>query len=145
MPGQRADPYRNFRFLVEIDGLATSAFSEVELPESSITVVEYREGADALSSSRKLPGRVQYGNVVLRRGITENDDLWNWWNALRSGRADRRNGAIVLLDEERNAVRRWVFHQGWPCKYTAPPLSARGNEVVIETLELAIEGFEVAD
>ena len=143
MPGQRTDPYRNFGFLVEIDGLATSAFSEVELPESSITVVEYREGGDALTSSRKLPGRVHYGNIVLKRGITQNDDLWNWWNTLRNGKVDRRNGAIVLLDAEGNAVRRWVFYEGWPCKYEAPALDARGNDVVIETLELAIEGFEV--
>ncbi len=145
MPGQRTDPYRNFGFVVEIDGLASSSFSEVELPESSITVIEYREGSDPLSSSRKLPGRVHYGNIVLRRGLTQSNDLWNWWNTLRNGKADRRNGSIVLLDNERNPVRRWIFQQGWPCKYAPSALSARGNEVAIETLELAVEGFEVAD
>jgi phage tail-like protein len=142
---QRNDPYRNFGFLVEIDGIASSGFSEVELPESSIEVVEYREGGDVDSSSRKLPGRVRYGNIVLKRGLTSNNDLWNWWNTIRGGKADRRDGAIVLLDSERQPVRRWVFRQGWPCKLDGPTLNAKGNEVVIEELELAIEALELAD
>jgi phage tail-like protein len=142
---QRNDPYRNFGFLVEIDGLASSAFSEVELPESSIEVIEYREGSDPLSSSRKLPGRVRYGNIVLKRGLTKNNDLWNWWNTVRNGKADRRDGAVVLLDSERQPVLRWVFRDAWPCKYTAPSLNAQGNDVVIEELELAIEGLELAN
>lgn len=142
---QRNDPYRNFGFLVEIDGIASSAFSEVELPESSIEVIEYREGGDVLSSSRKLPGRVRYGNIVLKRGLTSNNDLWNWWKSVRDGKADRRDGAIVLLDSERRAVTRWVFRQGWPCKLDGPTLNAKGNEVVIEELELAIESLDLAD
>jgi phage tail-like protein len=145
MPGQRTDPYRNFGFLVEIDGLASTAFSEVELPESTITVVEYREGAEVLSSARKLPGRVGYSNIVLRRGVTTNDDLWNWWRAVRDGAPDRRNGAIVLLDADRTPVRRWTFREAWPCKYAVSSLSGRGNDVVVECLELAVEGFELDD
>ncbi len=64
-------PYRNFNFRVEIDGIAEAQFAEVEVPDAEIAVVEYREGADKTSASRKLPGRVSYGNVVLRRGITD--------------------------------------------------------------------------
>ena len=72
MPGSsRHDPYRNFNFRVEIDGIASSSFSEVVFPDSTIGVVEYREGGDKTSSSRKLPGRVHYSNVVLRRGVSQ--------------------------------------------------------------------------
>jgi phage tail-like protein len=144
MPGQRNDPYRNFNFVVELDGIASSSFSEVVFPSSTIGVVEYREGGDGTSSSRKLPGRVHYGNIVLRRGITQTTDLWDWWNTVREGQLVRRTGVIVLLDLDRTEVRRWSFTGAWPCRYDVSPLAGRGEETVIETLELAIESFAVA-
>jgi phage tail-like protein len=144
MPGARIDPYRNFNFLVELDGVTSSSFSEVLFPSSTAGVVEYREGADRVSSSRKLPGRVHYGNVVLRRGIATNNDLWDWWNTVRSGQLQRKNGSIVLLDTDGTEVRRWNFFAAWPCRYDISPLAGRGEETVIETLELAIESFEAA-
>ena len=61
-------PYRNFNFRVEIDGIADVHFAEVEIPTAAIAVVEYREGGDRVSASRKLPGRASFGNVVLRAG-----------------------------------------------------------------------------
>jgi phage tail-like protein len=144
MPGQRNDPYRNFNFVVEIDGVASSSFSEVIFPSSTVGVVEYREGGDATSSSRKLPGRVHYGNLVLRRGVTQTTDLWDWWNTVREGQLVRRNGVVSLLDLDRTEVRRWVFTAAWPCRYDVSPLAGQGEETVIETLELAIESFVVA-
>jgi phage tail-like protein len=52
---------------------------------------------------------------------------------------------ITLLDAERLAVRRWAIARAWPAKYESGPLQARGNEVVIETLELACERVEIED
>jgi phage tail-like protein len=141
---KRTDPYRNFNFLVEIEGLQSSSFSEVVLPSSTVDVVEYREGADVRSSARKLPGRVRYSNLVLRRGVTQSDDLWNWFQAVRDGATSRRSGAVVLLETDRTAVRRWVFQDAWPCRYDVSPLAGQGGETVIETLELAVEVFSVA-
>jgi phage tail-like protein len=141
MPGSRHDPYRNFNFTVEIDGIGAAGFSEVIFPSSTIGIVEYREGGDKASATRKLPGRVHYGNVVLRRGVSQSADLWNWWNTLRNGTVDRRDGVIVLLDSDLQAVRRWVFGGAWPCRYDVSPLAGRGEETVIETLELAVESF----
>jgi len=144
MPGTtRNDPYRNFNFIVEIDGIASAGFSEVVFPDSTIGVVEYREGSDKTSSSRKLPGRVHYGNVVLHRGVSKSNDLWDWWNATRNGTLDRRNGSIVLLAGDLTEVRRWNFSGAWPCRYDISPLVARGQETVIETLELAVESFSL--
>lgn len=140
-----AAPHRNFNFSVEIDGLPEIHFSEVVIPETHIEVIEYREGADKTSTSRKLPGRAAVGNVVLRRGIDHNLALWNWFKTVRDGSLDRRNVAITLLDAERLAVRRWTIARAWPAKYESGPLNARGNDVVIETLELACEGVEIED
>jgi len=143
MPGSRHDPYRNFNFVVEIDGIASPSFSQVVFPDSTIGVVEYREGSDKPSSARKLPGRVKYSNIVLSRGLSQSSDLWNWWNDVRNGTPDRRNGVIVLLDTNLTEVRRWSFTGAWPCRYDVSSLDARGEETVIETLELAVESFSL--
>jgi phage tail-like protein len=136
-------PYRNFNFTVEIEGLPETAFSEVVVPDTTIEVVEYREGGDKVSGSRKLPGRSRTGNVVLRRGIDQNLALWSWFKTVRDGDLERRNVAITLLDAQRQAVRRWTILHAWPVKYESSPLQGRGNEVVVETLELACEGIDV--
>jgi phage tail-like protein len=142
-PTADGTPYRNFNFRVEIDGMGATGFSEVVIPDAWITVVEYREGADKVSGSRKLPGRVNYGNVILRRGVTGALDLYNWWNAVRPGDLQRRTVLIVLLDAERREVRRWRVERAWPTRYAGPTLNAHGNEIVVETLELAHEGIEI--
>jgi phage tail-like protein len=61
---------------------------------------------------------------------------------VRDGSIDRRNVSITLLDEARQPVQRWVLRNAWPAKLDYSRLDARGNEVAIETLELAHEGFE---
>jgi phage tail-like protein len=141
MPGpQRNDPYKNFNFLVEIDGIALAAFSEVTGLESETTVVEYRTGAEV--GTRKLPGLTKYSNIVLKRGITQDADLWNWRQSVVDGNTQRKNGTIVLLDDDRTEVVRWSFREGWPCKWQGPALNAKNSEVAIELLEIAHEGLE---
>jgi phage tail-like protein len=144
-PAGKAGPYKNFNFIVEVDGLASAAFTEVTGLDAEVEVIEYREGSEPLSSSRKLPGRVRYGNVTLRRGVGPSRDLWDWWKTVADGHAERRNVAIVLLDDSKQAVKRWLVRNAFPAKYEAPDLNAKGNEVAIETLELAHEGLELRD
>jgi phage tail-like protein len=134
------DPYKAFNFLVEIDGVAVAAFSEVGGLESETDVIEYREGGDS-NTVRKLPGLTRHANIVLRRGVTKDADLWNWRKSVVDGAFDRRNGSIVLLDDDRTEVVRWNFSRGWISKWTGPALNAKGNEVAIETIEIAHEGL----
>ena len=142
MAVQRENPYANFNFLVDL-GAGELAFAEVEIPVAEIETIEYREGGDRTSGTRKLPGRVRYGNVVLRRGLDGGLDLWKWFKTVRDGQLERRNVTITLLDEARSPVQQWRIRDAWPVKLQASDLNAQGNEVVIETLELAHEGFEV--
>ena len=135
-------PYRNFNFQVEIEGVA-AGFAEVVVPGAEIEVVEYREGTDRVSSTRKLPGRVRYGDVILRRGVTDALDLYAWFDAVRDGNLIRRDVTIVLLDAERNPVRRWLLSRAYPIKYSGPTLNAKGNEVVIEEVVLSCDGLEI--
>ena len=95
MPQHRDDPYLNFNFRVEIDSLQVAGFSEVRLPEGRIEVVAYREGADKTSAARLLPGRVEFGPVVLRRGFAGDPALFGWWNDVVHGNVARRNVSIV--------------------------------------------------
>jgi len=142
--GQRADPYKNFKFLVEIEGIAVAGFSECDGLTTEVNVIEYREGNEDITV-RKLPGLVKYSNITLKRGITGSKDLYNWYKEVVKGKIKqiRRNMAIVLLDDEGNQAVRWVVRNAWPMKYTGPTLNAKSSEVAIETLEIAHEGFEL--
>ena len=142
MPVQRDNPYPNFNFVVDIGG-DELAFAEVEIPAGEIDVIEYREGADRTNASRKLPGRVRYGNVILRRGVDGRLALWEWFKTVRDGQLVRRDVTITLLDEQRQPVQRWLLRDAWPTKYDPSDLNAKGNEVLIELLELAVEGIEI--
>ena len=135
----RLDPYKNFNFTVSIDGI-TLGFSECTGLDAEVSVIEYREGGDHLV--RKLPGLKKFTNITLKRGITDSLELYNWFKAIMQGQNDRRDGSVVLLDDEGKAVARWNFKSAWPCKYQGPTLHAKGNEVAIETLELACEWIE---
>ena len=140
---RRDDPYLNFNFLVEIEGETAAGFSEADLPEGRVEAVAYREGSDRTSAARLLPGRVAYGPLVLRRGFAGDPALFQWWLAIAQGNLDRRNVSVVLLDEQRQEVARWNLRRAWPTKWDGPALNARGNDVAIETLELAHEGIEL--
>jgi phage tail-like protein len=142
-PPQRDDPYKAFNFLVEIDGIARAGFSEVSGLESETEVIEYRVGTES-NTARKLPGLTKYANIVLRRGVTQDAELWNWRKTVEEGKVDRRNGSIILLDDDRTEVVRWNFFNGWISKWQGPALNASGNEVAIETIEIAHEGLERA-
>jgi phage tail-like protein len=139
----RNDPYRNSRFLLEIDGITQAGFSEATIPDTSQDPIEYREGNEA-PTVRKIPGLIKYGNLSLKWGITDNAiELYNWRKLVEQGKmADaRRNIAVILMDEEANPKSRWEFREAWPSKYDAPDLSAKGGDIAIETLEIAHEGM----
>lgn len=140
---KRNDPYGRFNFLLEIDGVATAGFTEVSGLSTETSVIEYREGSDR-SPTRKLPGITKYSNITLKRGITKDRSLWQWRKTVMDGATQRKNGSVVLLDESRQEVARWNFHDAWPCKWEGSSLNAKSSEVAIETLELAHEGFELA-
>jgi phage tail-like protein len=136
--GQTIDPFLNFNFRVEIEGLQVAAFHECSGLESNIDVIEHREGGGAI---RKLPGLNKFPNIVLKRGITDNRELYDLHLAALDGLVQRKSGSIVLRDRADQEVARWDFVQAWPARWVGPSLTAEGNDVAIETLELAHEGI----
>jgi phage tail-like protein len=138
-----ADPYRNFRFLVEIDGIVRAGFQECSGFGSEVEVVEYREGGDQATVT-KLPGKATFPDIMLKWGIADDRELYDWHRQAVLGQVDRRNGSIILQGESGAEAVRWNFFRAWPSKYDAPDLNATGNEVAVETLTLACERFERA-
>jgi phage tail-like protein len=132
---------RNFRFRLEIGGINQAHFSEVTGFDTSTDQIDYREGDDP-THVRKLPGLTKYGNVTLKRGITDSIDLYNWYRDVVAGQVRRETVAIIVMDEVGNDKARFQITEAWPCKYDPMDLNAKGNDVSIETLELANEGVE---
>jgi phage tail-like protein len=138
----RDDPYGAFSFLVEIDGIDVAAFSEASGLESTVEVIEYRNGSDD-TTVRKLPGLTKYTNVVLKRGLTSDLSLWRWYRAVRDGRIERRPMTVKLLDEAREPALRFLCREAWPCRWSGPTFDATRSAVAIETLEICHEGIEL--
>jgi phage tail-like protein len=141
----RQDPLRNFRYRLEIDNLSVAGFSKVAIGATTVDVIDYREGTDP-PHVRKLPGLTRYGNITLERGVTDTLELFAWHRQVASGQiaASRRKVVIVVADETGQDKARYVVSEAWPVKYDPSDLNAKGNEVLIELLELANEGIERA-
>jgi len=139
----RNDPLRNFRFRLEIDGIAQASFSEVAIGETTTEAIDYREGNEPMHV-RKLSGLTKYGNITLKRGITDSLDIWNWHKEILAGQiqSNRKQVIIVALDEAGTDKTRFVVSEAWPMKYDPSDLNGKGNEVFIELLELVNEGIE---
>lgn len=140
----RKDPYRNFRFLVEFDGIIQGGFSEVTVPDTTTDVVEYREGNEE-PHMRKMPGLNKFSNITLKRGTTDSMELHDWRQLVIQGKmkdARKKTFAVILKDEEGNDSARWEFENAWPNKYDPPDMNAKGTDVAIELLEVVHEGMK---
>ncbi|MFL6200286.1 MAG: phage tail protein [Thermoanaerobaculia bacterium] len=142
--GDRRDPFRSFNFAVEIDGIARAGFRECSGLDASQDPIEYREGNEG-PTARKVPGLVKYSNITLKWGMTDDAELWDWRKRAMTGKVERKNGSIVLLDDTGAEKMRWNFREAWPTKWTGPSFNATGNEVAIETLEIAHEGLDLQE
>jgi phage tail-like protein len=140
------NPYSAFNFIVEIDGAQVAAFQEVSGLDSENTPIEYREGADAINNVRKLPGSEKTVNATFKRGILGSTTLWDWRKEVRDGGTafpPTRDVTIKLLNEKHEPVFKWILTGAWCCKLGGPSLNAKGNEIAIETMELAYDRIDI--
>lgn len=117
-------------------------FTEVTGLEASLEVEDYKEGGEN-GFVRKFPTRATYANVVLKRGVTLSEDLWNWHYSYVTGRGKRRDGLIVLRNQFHAPVKTWVFKRGLPLKWSGPTFDAAKSAVAVESIEIAHEGVEL--
>ncbi|HSB52642.1 MAG TPA: phage tail protein [Dissulfurispiraceae bacterium] len=139
--GQNPDPYRGFRFRVEIDGIAVAHFSDVSGLQVETETEPYEEGG-LNDFVHQLPKRTKFQNITLKRGITDVDEIWQWHQEVVSGKFKRKNGSIILLNEAGEDTWRWNFSKAFPVKWTGPELKADSNTVAFESVELAHHGIK---
>ena len=136
-------PFPVFHFRVDWGG-SNLGFSEVTGLNMETQIIEYRDGLSPDYSTIKMPGMQKYANITLKRGITKNDnEFYKLWNTHQLNKIERRDITISLLDETHNPVMVWKLRNAFATKVDGGSLKATGNEVAIETLELAHEGISV--
>lgn len=141
MPQQYPLPV--FHFTVQWGG-DRIGFSEVTGLTQENQAIEYRDGSFPEYSSVKMPGLRKFSNVTLKRGIVKADnDFFKWLSTIKLNQVERRDVVISLLNEEHAPVMTWKIHNAFPVKVEGPGLKASGNEVAIESIEIAHEGLQV--
>ena len=136
----RPDPYRSFNFRLEFDGVLLASFTEVSGLTSDAGTVDYRAGSTDRVDVRRIAGLSKYPNVSLKRGLAR-DTLLRWWkDSAAGGQPERRNVTIVLQTETGVPVSRWRVANATISKIEGPSFDATGNDVAMESIELAHEG-----
>ena len=134
-------PLPKFHFRVEWGGTRIG-FTEVTGLEVSTDVIEYRDGASPEYTKIKMPGMQKFGNITMKRGIFKSDnEYYNWWNTHALNTIERRDITVSLLNESHEPVVVWKIKNAWPVKVQSTDLKGDGNEVAIETIEIAHEGL----
>lgn len=137
----RVDPYKAYRFLVEIDGIQQAGFTECTGFGSKVEAVKYREGGDD-AHQRNLIGQSSYGDITLKWGATNSKELHDWHVTAITGQLQRKNGSVILCDDTGTEQVRWNFYKAWPKEWQSTAFNATGNNIAIETLIIACEYIE---
>lgn len=146
----RFDPYKNFKFQVELDNRVVAGISKVSALKRTTEVVKHRSGGEN-SLDRKSPGRTTYEAITLERGLTHDPEFEAWANRVHHYGGDtlmdldgyKRELTLVLMNERSQPVYRYFIHNCWVSEFTAlADLDANANAVLIETLKLEHEGWE---
>ena len=138
----REDPLVGCRFKVDVGGVITGYFTECSGLGSETDIIEQKvvneKGVEVVI---KVPGRLKWGDITLKRGITSDMQIWNWRKKVEEGDVDgaRRNGSIVMYDQSLAERARWDFMNAWPSKVSGPAPKADSNEIGIEELVLVHE------
>ncbi len=143
MPQQ--DPLVSAWFSLEFQGAVTGAFRECTGLGSENEVVEYKaSGPKGDFVIKKVPGRLKWNNITLKRGMTDSMDMWKWRKMVEQGKVSqaRKNGSITMYSTDGKAIAKWNFVNAWPSRITGPEANAGANEVAIEELEITHEGYE---
>ncbi|MBB6250768.1 phage tail protein [Nitrospirillum iridis] len=137
-------PLPKFYFSVQI-GSNTVSFQEVTGLDSEARPIEYRHGDSPSFYPIKMPGLGKVGNVTMRKGIFVNDTaLWDWFNQIAMNTIQRQTVVVNLLDETAAPKMVWTLNNAWPTKITGTDLKSEGNEVAVESVEIAYETLTIS-
>jgi phage tail-like protein len=144
MPAAK-NPVITAMFALEVQGISKAFFKEASGFNSESEVVELRQVNDkGVEVINKIPGRTKWDNITLRRGTTDNMDLWKWRKLVLDGNVHqaRKEGSVVMYDQDFTEVARFNFRGGWPSVWKGADLKADDNAVAIEEIVITHEGLE---
>jgi len=140
----REDPLVGFHFGIEVQGVVTGYFQECTGIGSENEVIEHKvvdpTGKEYI---HKIPGRLKWENVTLKRGLTSDLQFWEWRDQVVQGNVEsaRKNGSIIMFNQQFSEVARWNFENAWPVTITGPQPKSDSNEYALEELTIAHEGI----
>jgi phage tail-like protein len=149
MARREQDPFGNFRFKVKLGSVEVAGFAECTGLNIETKVLEYKEGGNN-ATTLKFPEPTTYGNVTLKRGVTNSNELLSWQLDVATGsfstnrRASNPSVTVTLMNEKGEPVKGWNLIRAFPVKWVGPDLKASASEVAIETLEIAHEGIQIS-
>ncbi len=148
MAGEAQDgvwPLPKFYFSVQLGDDKSISFQEVDGLNSETQVIEYRHGNSPIFYPIKMPGLGRVGNVTMRKGIFVKDaKFFAWYSEIKLNLIKRRTVVVNLLDETGNPKMTWTLNNAWPTKITGTDLKSEGNEVAVESVDIAFETLTVA-
>jgi phage tail-like protein len=142
--------HKKFKFIVEIDGVASAGFQKCSELSVEVANVQYSEGGALIPN--KSPGRLTFADVTLERSATQDQDLFDWMQQVADASANaglnepefKRNLDIVQQDRDGSELRRWRLNNAWPVKFVAGDWDNEADENVIESVTLTYDFFERA-
>jgi len=144
---QKAWPISKFYFTVDFGGaMKNTSFQEISGLDVEAQPIEYRAGDSSVFSTIKMPGMTKFSNITFKKGVFVKDNqFFDWYNKIKMNTIERVTITIKLLDEGGNATMTWELQNAWPTKITGTDLKSDGNEVAVETIEIAHEGLVIAN
>jgi phage tail-like protein len=142
--GRESDPLIGFNFALDLQGTITGYFTECSGIGSEHEIVEHKVVTDkGVEVVQKIPGRLKWQDVTLKRGITQDMQIWDWRAIVEKGEVvkARKTCSIVMFDRNYKEVARWNFENAWPSKVTGPSVKADSNEFGVEEVTLVHEGM----
>jgi phage tail-like protein len=145
MPTRATDPLVGFHFMIEVQGEVSGLFTEIAGLGSESEVIDHKvvdeQGHEFI---QKIPGRMKYTDVTLKRGITAVMDFWTWRAKVEAGDlvGARKNGTITMFDQSYTPVAQWTFENGWPSKVTGPNFQSDSNAYGVEEMTVVFERME---
>jgi len=135
----RPDPYRSFRFRVEVQGTQLGGFQSVSGLERTTKIEPHREGG-INDFEHQLVIQTTYPALVLKRGLVD-PELWDWHQNVISGEIARNTVSVILMDKDDEEAWRWLCERAFPSKWSGSELDATGNNVATESVEFVHEGL----
>lgn len=138
------DPAVSFHFSLEVQGQITGYFTSVDGIGSEHEVVDHKVTDDNQKPiMMKIPGRLTWGEITLKRGITDNRDVWDWRKMVEDGQVEqaRSSGSVIMYDQEGTPVAQWDFVRAWPSKVSGPGISSENSEIAVEEMTVVHEGI----